>query len=93
MKGKGTLNIYAYGSKAHGINAGEYFESIIPNIAATSVLILTIVSIIYVLSVMLLHRNYNSKIEDEKTHPLLTTILSFIPSLLISVFVVIGYII
>ena len=26
MKGKGTLNIYAYGSKAHGINAGEYFE-------------------------------------------------------------------
>lgn len=74
-------------------NAGEYFESIIPNIAATSVLILTIVSIIYVLSVMLLHKNYNSKIEDEKTHPLLTTIISFVPSLFLSVYVVVGYII
>lgn len=26
MKGKGTLTIYAYGSKAHGIKTGEYFE-------------------------------------------------------------------
>ena len=74
-------------------NAGEYLNNIIPNIATISIVLLAIISIVYIISVIILHRNYNSKIEDEKTHPLLTTILSFIPSLLISVFVVIGYII
>ena len=77
----------------NGFNAGEYLNSIIPNIATISIVLLAIISIVYIISVIILHRNYNSKIEDEKTHPLLTTILSFIPSLLISVFVVIGYII
>ncbi len=77
----------------NGFNAGEFFGGIIPDIATISIILLSVTSIVYIISVVLLHRNYNSKIEDENTHPLLTTMLSFLPSLFLTVFVVIGYII
>lgn len=74
-------------------NAGEALNSIIPNITAISIMLLSVITIIYIISVIILHRKYNSKIEDEKTHPLLAPILSFIPNLALSVFVIIGYIV
>ena len=76
----------------NGFNIGTYLYNIIPDIASIAVVLMSVISITYIISVIILHRNYNSKIEDEKTHPPLTTILSFIPSLVISVFVVVGYI-
>lgn len=71
----------------------EALNSIIPNITAISIMLLSVITIIYIISVIILHRKYNSKIEDEKTHPLLAPILSFIPNLALSVFVIIGYIV
>lgn len=77
----------------NGFHAGDYLNGIVPNIATISIVLLTMLSIAYLLSVIISHRKFNSKIEDEKIHPLFTTILSYIPSLFLSVFVVIGYII
>ncbi len=77
----------------NGFHAGKYLNNIIPNITNISIVLLAIISVSYIISVIILHRDYNNIIEDKKTHPMLTTILSFLPSLSLSVFVVVGYII
>ncbi|MBE5898464.1 MAG: hypothetical protein E7279_02575 [Lachnospiraceae bacterium] len=77
----------------NGFNAGEYFGSLMPDISAITITLLSVMSLVYVIGAILLHRSYDNKKEDEITHPLLSAIIAYIPSLALSAFVTVGYII